>query len=354
MWKKIFHATWKTFRSDFDHILQNIKRHNNLIKNQANLIHFERTQEAFEKAHEERSKAEEERWSRTEAENRRRYLAVQEWLSPAPFEQDLEKYSSVRASCSGTGRWLLDNDRFKSWFHPDCCSTRLLWISGKPGAGKTVLASLIVEESQSMPQIKVGYFFCKYRNEQQNTFLAIAKGILAQILQQNRELLVPFLYEEMCTKGGPILRTKALAKDLLETSLKICDKVYLIIDGIDECDRDERKVIASWFCELVESLPINQAGKIRCLFISQDDSCARRDFSEVSSLKITTADNSHDIRAYCEARGVELQRRFKLTDERMNEIVDQIVQRANGTFHYVLLHLSLLLRWLKGCSFLQS
>jgi len=340
----IFHATWKTFRSDFDHILQNIKRHNDLIKNQANLIHFGKTQEAFEKAHEERSKAEEERRSRRETENRRRYLAVLEWLSPAPYEQDLERYSSVRAACPGTGRWLLDDDRFKFWFDPDYCSTRLLWISGKPGAGKTVLASLIVEESQLMPQIKVGYFFCKYRNERQNTFLAIAKGILAQILQQNRELLVPFLYEEMCTRGGPTLRTKALAKDLLETSLKICDKVYLIIDGVDECDRDERKVIASWFCELVESLPVNQAGKIRCLFVSQDDGCAKRDFSEVSSLKITTADNSHDIRTYCVARGLELQRRFKLTDERMNEIVDQIVQRADGTFYYVLLHLSLLLR----------
>jgi hypothetical protein len=88
---------------------------------------------------------------------------------------------------------------------------------------------------------------------------------------------------------------ESTAKELLETSLKPFPKLYVVIDGIDECERDERREIVSFFEKTWESLPQSDMDSLRCMFISQDDNIARRDFANMSSLKITESDTKQDI-----------------------------------------------------------
>ncbi|KIM30816.1 hypothetical protein M408DRAFT_271003 [Serendipita vermifera MAFF 305830] len=60
---------------------------------------------------------------------------ILDWLSPINFFARQDEIFSKRQADTGT--WLLENDGFKKW---KLGEEKMLWCSGIPGAGKTVLA----------------------------------------------------------------------------------------------------------------------------------------------------------------------------------------------------------------------
>src|SRR5437016_684496 len=59
----------------------------------------------------------------------------------------------------GTCKWILQHQKYKDWFNAS--QSALLWVSGEPGCGKTVLASFLIDELQTrLPNTTICYFFC--------------------------------------------------------------------------------------------------------------------------------------------------------------------------------------------------
>ncbi|GKT76311.1 vegetative incompatibility protein het-e-1 [Colletotrichum tofieldiae] len=56
-------------------------------------------------------------------------------------------------------RWILDHDDFCRW-RDDNDQSRLLWIKGDPGKGKTMLLCGIIDELKEDPVNQLSYFFC--------------------------------------------------------------------------------------------------------------------------------------------------------------------------------------------------
>ena len=187
----------------------------------------------------------------------------------------------------------------------------------------------MIEEARKITKAKVAFFYCKYNDTARNTFVAVARGVLSQLLRQNRDLL-PFFYERSSASGEVTLSSLTLAKELLKVALNSVEKVYVILDGIDECSRDDRKDISSFFCGIVEDLPQANFDSIHCLFVSQDDGFARKDFTKCSALKIDANDNKTDIHNLVRVWSERLQQRFELTDDRKSEIWDQVSRGADG------------------------
>ena len=125
----MFRACWKTFRSRFRPVLENLRRHKALIETQASLYQFEEIQRM-------RVAAEAEFQAFREAEDLRRRRAVQDWLSAANTELDQEIKATVRADYPGVCRWILDNKSVQAWRGLSSRSSPLLWVNGIPGAGK--------------------------------------------------------------------------------------------------------------------------------------------------------------------------------------------------------------------------
>lgn len=176
------------------------------------------------------------------------------------------------------------------------------------------------------------FFFCKYDDPQRDNFLALTRGLLAQFVRQDKTLL-HYFYQKCCESGESSLTSPTTADELLGLAFKNCKKAYIILDGLDECPKEQRKIIVQWFKALVESLPTTEPDRLRCLFVSQDDGTARKDFSGVSSLKIEADDNRADIEEYCQIEAAKLKDRFKLTDERASEISSMIVASSEGTLN---------------------
>lgn len=130
MWRQLFDATWKTYKSKFASIISNMSRHRSLIESQANISQIEEFQES--------RRIEDDRWE-THMRNEEliRSRAVQSWLKAADVDSDQYDLSKIRADFPGTGRWLLDHSAFIDWFNPQYPNIPpLLWLNGIPGAGE--------------------------------------------------------------------------------------------------------------------------------------------------------------------------------------------------------------------------
>ena len=112
----------------FQTILENLRRHKNLVETQANLAHFEAAQVA-------RAAAENNMRCLEQTMIKQQLLSVRDWLCSAKVFNDQDRYASVRSQQANFGNWLLSHRRMVAWLDSASNSVPLLWLHGIPGAG---------------------------------------------------------------------------------------------------------------------------------------------------------------------------------------------------------------------------
>ncbi|KAJ5901293.1 hypothetical protein N7504_007286 [Penicillium tannophilum] len=326
LWKQLFDATWPSHSSRFASVIGNLARHRALIERHATLSQIEDSQESQRLAND--------RFDITmQNEDMARSVVVSQWLKSPHTDVDQYNFTKVRLDYPDSGKWLLDNQSFKEWFDPSFPKIPpLLWVSGIPGSGKTILASSIVEQAQRLStKPTVLFFYCKHDDPEHDNFLSLARGILAQILHQDKDLLTYF-YEERSKSKEAVLSAPDQVRRLLALAFQRCKNTYIILDGLDECKRDDRKEIVQWFIRLVEKLPVNESSRIRCLFTSRDDGPGRKDFDGMFSLSIRQEDMRGDLQHYCQFQADKLKTKLWLSLDRTQEISDTVFKRAGAMF----------------------
>jgi hypothetical protein len=139
-----------------------------------------------------------------------------------------------------------------------------------------------------------------------------------------------YLYERCCTQGEDFLNSTPLAIELLSMAFENCQNAYIILDGLDECSRDQRKTIVKWFRDLIENLPATRPERLRCIFISQDDGFARKDFAGLASLQLRLEDTQQDIDTYCQVEARKLPEHFHLSKEEVQKIATTVAKSVKG------------------------
>ncbi|CAK7233203.1 hypothetical protein SEUCBS140593_008524 [Sporothrix eucalyptigena] len=146
-------------------------------------------------------------------------------------------------------KWILDSQEYKDFtYWRSSSSKRLLWIKADAGKGKTMLLIGIVHELTSqlethMDKLNLSYFFCQGTNDKFNTATAIVKGLMWMLLRQERSLIRHL--ETLFKDGGPGVFKDSNAfydlKQILGSMLEdpILKRVYLVVDALDECRREE-------------------------------------------------------------------------------------------------------------------
>ncbi|KAF1840937.1 uncharacterized protein K460DRAFT_410330 [Cucurbitaria berberidis CBS 394.84] len=326
-WKELFHATWRSFSNTVTHLSKNLHRHKSLIESQATIVQFEALQDLRTQ-----SQRNYEEYNRSELDRKR--LSVQQWLCPINAQTRHEDATKNRYGDSGD--WLLKDPRFKKWYDFDYCHEPLLWLSGIPGAGKTVLTSRVIDECRKLPHAKLCFFYCRNTDETRNAFVSIARTMCSQLMSGN-DMIVQLLYDRAAKSSDVVLSSVSTAKALLDTVLQTCDKTqktYIIIDGLDEYNREDRKEMTTWFRELVRNVPSKELGQLRCLFISQDDGYARKDLSDCSAIRLKPEETRRDIQAYCQMWHQRLDQKFGPLDPKQYNISEIVTARAQGMFLY--------------------
>ncbi|TRX90263.1 hypothetical protein FHL15_008808 [Xylaria flabelliformis] len=265
-WKTLFISTWGDFATCLDQIKANISRSHRLISGDVSFKEIEEIRNLRA------SSLHTFKMNKT-AEDISHRATIRQWLSSYNCEAEQARHRKTRSICQSPGSWLLKDSRFLNWSTPEFCSYPFIWLNGIPGAGKTILASIIVDHLQHIPGATVAYFYF----------------------------------------------------------LSSCEKTYIIIDGVDECGHNDRDEIAEVFRTTIEDLPAEAAGSVRCAFISQDDNNARRNFRDLPAIKIVD-ENQDDLKDFAKQRHKAIEDKFGPLKSNDCYISAILVARSRGMF----------------------
>jgi hypothetical protein len=213
--------------------------------------------------------------------------------------------------------------------------------------GKTILASVIIEAAVKLSAVKVAFVYCKDGHQNRNNFLSVAKNVLYQP-SQNDDRLTEYIDAVMAKEGQTTLQRAELAKDLLRTVVHNHDNVFIVVDGLDECLKQEKKGIFLGIQSIVGSDPEPRLGQpgtadqtddveptlVRCLLVSQEDGESTRLLKGYPVLRILSADNFADIKTYCEAWEFKIRGKhssIKFTSD-SDSITNNVLKRADGEY----------------------
>ena len=141
----------------------------------------------------------------------------------------------------GTCEWITHDKNYRAWLDG---GPRLLWISGGPGKGKTMMSIFLTEEleekTSSMEDGQFICFFCSHQNEKRNTGVAVLRGLVHQIVSKRPKLIKHALpYFETAERTQQTL--SSLEALWLIFSRLIADSelgtIFCVLDGLDECDQ---------------------------------------------------------------------------------------------------------------------
>ncbi|KAM0553082.1 hypothetical protein ACHAPJ_007630 [Fusarium lateritium] len=147
--------------------------------------------------------------------------------------------TSIRLRHSMTGLWLTESPTFTRWLETPSSK---LWLTGIPGAGKTVLAGSVIQEalsrSYSTQNIGVAFFFCDYKDPTTWQTVDILGAVISQLARQKDEA-----FDVLCSYYGHLHPPKRLAQapdpDELRARInqisEVFDQIIIVVDGLDEC-----------------------------------------------------------------------------------------------------------------------
>ena len=140
-----------------------------------------------------------------------------------------------------TGTWLTKSQEFDRWWTG---ANRFLFLIGIPGSGKTVLCSTIIEHIRDLrihsSGIGFAYYYFDFNDERKQTIDGFLSSVLTQLSYQTETLPdgVRYLHEQ--SSNGSLRPKRAALIDALFSVAKSYQKVYIIVDALDECqDRTE-------------------------------------------------------------------------------------------------------------------
>jgi hypothetical protein len=176
---------------------------------------------------------------------------------------EAELYNSLRSRANEACSWVADNGPFNQWLR----RAGFCVLSGGLGSGKSVTSSFVVDFLNGLVTCSGGKwtrprpapvnplvcaYYCKDDTET-NKARNIYRSILCQTLNRTEALKAKFLEWYRKKKGeislaNPMFDDNAM-RDFLVELLSIIPgrRVYLIIDGIGQCDQSSRTHLSEFF-----------------------------------------------------------------------------------------------------------
>ncbi|KAF3155491.1 hypothetical protein TWF569_008862 [Orbilia oligospora] len=166
---------------------------------------------------------------------------------------DKERIESTKGGLfDDSYKWILGNPDFKKWRNDD--QYHILWISGDPGKGKTMLLCGIVNElkrdNSAADGFYLSYFFCQGTDARINNATAVLRGLIFSLILQEESLgsHIQQIYDQVGQGAFEGINSwfrlsKVFGAILSDLIREPTNTVYLIIDALDECVSDLEKLL---------------------------------------------------------------------------------------------------------------
>jgi hypothetical protein len=165
-------------------------------------------------------------------------IKILDWLTPVDYGPQQTDY--IRRRQPGTGQWLLDSPEFQTWLKT---VKQTLFCPGIPGAGKTILTSIVIEDLITRyyndPRIGIAFVYCNFQQQQEQKAEDLLASLLKQLAQGQSSLPdgIKSLYDKHKDK-----RTKPSFDELSRTLYIVTamySRAFIIVDALDECQESD-------------------------------------------------------------------------------------------------------------------
>ncbi|KAH6873701.1 hypothetical protein BKA70DRAFT_1028051, partial [Coprinopsis sp. MPI-PUGE-AT-0042] len=242
----------------------------------------------------------------------------------------------------GTGVWLLKTDKFIIWLDPNG-DLKILWGTGIPGAGKTVLVAIIIRELEALAEVEgsricVCYVYIRYSDRADLSVRNILEIIVKQTVERHPdcELIAEKAYaRHIREKTQP---TESELLELLRQFTEVNAATFYFLDALDEAP-DRIQV------DLVLKLASLNA---RLFVTSRPLECVQARVPDAHCFPIIAQEGDLDLHINQEiARSRDLANFLENTDPSLrDEIISLVKSKCSGMF----LHASLQLDALCECA----
>ncbi|OOQ87200.1 NACHT domain protein [Penicillium brasilianum] len=290
-WSIVFDSVWPRYKAKINLVINSIERHSVLMTEEVTLANIT-------EAHAARV-ADMDHWQQTfEFQETQDFNGVHAYISPTLYDDELDKFR--RRICERTGRWLQREEALKEWMDASHAATRVLWMHGIPGAGKTHIASMMVEKLRQSSKI-VLFAFLNYKKNDVTPVsiihslmfqLAIGDGQIDDLLK--RDLRAKISHKFRSSQRNLKSNTQ-FARETLTELLKCVGPVFIVLDGLDEVSKSEYMV--DILNELLKVL--EDSTEVKFLISSRAQDEIRRTLKRASAKEIRVDEkNSGCIHAY--------------------------------------------------------
>ncbi|KAI1876773.1 uncharacterized protein JN550_000845 [Neoarthrinium moseri] len=267
-----------------------------------------------------------------ERQDEEKNKAILNWLAPADFAT--QQSDLIKRRQAGTGQWLLDSPEYAKW---STSKGELLFCHGIPGAGKTMLSSIVVDSLQKRcyanTDVALCYFYCDFRRQEEQLLEKIVLSLLRQLGQAMSPLPTCFteLFDRYKTNG-----TRPTFEDALRTFRSVTasfSTVFVVVDALDECQSSngcQRQLVS-------ELIDFNHVAGANILVTSRPLPHITQRFPDFASVEILAS--GEDIKKYVEGNMQDLPGFVSRNLELQSEITNGIIKAVHGMFLLAKLHL---------------
>ncbi|KAG8671003.1 hypothetical protein FPOAC1_004240 [Fusarium poae] len=257
---------------------------------------------------------------------------ILEWLSPIDYSS--VQNDTFRRRQPGTCQWLIDSEQYQTWLKT---SKQTLFCPGIPGAGKTILTSVVIDNLVQRfykdSDVGIAYIYCNYRRQDDQRIDKILASILKQLTERQPSLatVVQDLYDQHKSH-----RTWPFVDELseaLRSLVKEYGRVYIIVDALDECGTSggARSKLLKQLMDLKENSDVN-------LFMTSRDmpDIEEKLQGDIITLKIRASEE--DVGCFLDSRLNSLSELVKKNKDLRDNIRAKVIEAVDGMFLLADLH----------------
>ncbi|ETS83080.1 hypothetical protein PFICI_04956 [Pestalotiopsis fici W106-1] len=241
--------------------------------------------------------------------------------------------------------WIKSDPCLEQWMNDP--QHRLLWLSGDPGKGKTMLMMSLVQElrKSSSEHHILAFFFCQNTDPRLNNAHAVLCGLLWLLVREN-PMLGRYLHEDYKQQkdflDGPdaFASLRRIMTELLQDPA--FSTVYILIDALDECDQGRGDLL-----KFIGENATSPQSKAKWLVSSRNHLDIERGFKvrqhDVLSLELNAAHIAAAVRYFIDRKVDWLAKRNNYSNKLRDLVQSHLTDNANSTFLWVALackHLS--------------
>lgn len=263
-------------------------------------------------------------------EQERRTSDILDWLAPL---SSLHKHRDLQVKrAGGTGKWLLEHQDLLRWVD-DKTGEHDLFCIGGPGAGKSILCSLIIDHLRANfkdREVAVAYYYYDYAEQQSQSPSNFARTLLRQLCSSGGT--VPSSVVEFYQRTRNDVKDQTWFHDLLiilGNVVATYSRCFIVIDALDEADTQSQR---QGFFDVLDAIRNSSGGVSKVLATSRPHvlSIAGR-FRDPVTIDIVA--DPRDLRQFLRhAIGEHPDADYTMDDDLREQILNTLCDNANGMF----------------------